>query len=390
MNLERTLMQTPTELWTRDLFDQIPTVHETADYNEPGVKALFYDTLDWQGKPTRSFAWLGMPALKPGQTCPGIVLVHGGGGTAFDYWVRLWNSRGYAAIAMDTCGSLPYGYDENNQRLRHEHGGPAGWGCFAKALDDPKEQWGYHAVADVILAHNLLRSQPGVDANRIGITGISWGGYLTCLSAGVDPRYAFAMPVYGCGFLHKTSCWQMNDFPKLEKNVTDRWIELWEPSHYLPHVNCPVCWVTGTNDFAFHMTPLQLSYRSPKTPRTLCIRIEMPHGHGGLGENPKELHAFADSIVNHTQPLAFVTGTGIDDQTLWATYDSARPIMKAQLCFTRATGYEPDQKYNTIDATIDRSAGRVSCVLQNGTTRCFLNLFDDRDCVVSSEHITLS
>ena len=34
-------------------------------------------------------------------------LVHGGGGTAFADWVKLWNSRGYAAIAMDNCGSIP-------------------------------------------------------------------------------------------------------------------------------------------------------------------------------------------------------------------------------------------------------------------------------------------
>jgi len=32
-----------------------------------------------------------------------------GGGTAFESWVRLWNARGYAAIAMDTCGCVPKG-----------------------------------------------------------------------------------------------------------------------------------------------------------------------------------------------------------------------------------------------------------------------------------------
>ena len=36
-----------------------------------------------------------------------MVLVHGGGGTAFDAWVRAWVKAGYAAIAMDTCGALP-------------------------------------------------------------------------------------------------------------------------------------------------------------------------------------------------------------------------------------------------------------------------------------------
>ena len=38
-----------------------------------------------------------------------MVLVHGGGGTAFAEWVKAWTSRGYAAIAMDTCGQIPKG-----------------------------------------------------------------------------------------------------------------------------------------------------------------------------------------------------------------------------------------------------------------------------------------
>ena len=42
----------------------------------------------------------------------------------------------------------------------------------------------------------LLRAQPDVDAARIGLTGISWGGYLTCITAGVDDRFRFAVPVY--------------------------------------------------------------------------------------------------------------------------------------------------------------------------------------------------
>ena len=36
----------------------------------------------WQGKPTRVFAYMGMPYVPAGRTCPGIVLLHGGGGTA--------------------------------------------------------------------------------------------------------------------------------------------------------------------------------------------------------------------------------------------------------------------------------------------------------------------
>jgi len=29
------------------------------------------------------------------------------------------------------------------------------------------------------------------------VTGISWGGYLTCIVAGIDDRLKAAVPVYG-------------------------------------------------------------------------------------------------------------------------------------------------------------------------------------------------
>ncbi len=52
----------------------------------------------------------------------------------------------------------------------------------------------YHAIAAVVLGHSLLRSLPEVNPGQIGITGISRGGVLTCAAAGVDNRFAFAVP----------------------------------------------------------------------------------------------------------------------------------------------------------------------------------------------------
>ena len=98
-----------------------------------------------------------------------MVLIHGGGGTAFEEWVRLWVDRGYAAIAMDTCGQIPVG--QYGRWFRDEQGGPAGWGGLEQ-IDQPQtDQWAYHAVADVILAHSLIRSLPEVDAAADGFNG---------------------------------------------------------------------------------------------------------------------------------------------------------------------------------------------------------------------------
>src|SRR5258708_40265362 len=89
--------------WDFATLSQAPKVYE-AQTQEKGVRALYFESVPWKGKPTRVFAYYGGPA---GKKLPGMVLIHGGGGTAFAEWVRLWNKRGYAAIAMDTCGALP-------------------------------------------------------------------------------------------------------------------------------------------------------------------------------------------------------------------------------------------------------------------------------------------
>ena len=83
-----------------------------------------------------------------------MVLVHGGGGTAFAEWVRIWNKRGYAAIAMDTCGALPDRAPEGKpwspEKKRPEFGGPEGWGGFDQ-IDEPEiDQWTYHAVSAAV------------------------------------------------------------------------------------------------------------------------------------------------------------------------------------------------------------------------------------------------
>jgi len=64
---------------------------------------MYYDGEQFRGHPTRVFAYYASPAtLDPktakGERFPAVVLLHGGGGTAFRDWAKLWAKRGYAAI----------------------------------------------------------------------------------------------------------------------------------------------------------------------------------------------------------------------------------------------------------------------------------------------------
>jgi len=372
-------------MWDLQRFGQAPRSYPAEGFAEEGVQALFFEGPPYEGQPTRVFAWLGFPPdMKPGEKVPGMVLVHGGGGTAFASWVKLWTSRGYAAIAMDTCGCVPRG--TYGKWERHDFGGPPGWGGYGQ-IDAPREdQWTFHAVAAALLAHSLLRAQPQVDPNRIGLTGISWGGYLTCIIAGVDPRYKLAVPVYGCGFTNEHSF--ADNVNNLGPERAARWMRWWDPSAYLPDVRMPMLWVTGTNDFAYTFNALQKSYRLPQTPRTLAIRLRMPHGHGAAGEGPEEIRVFADSLLKGGQPYGKITGQGRDGRNVWVTYTCPVPLAKAELLYTKDLGKWPDRKWEVLPAQC--AEGRATATLPEGTTVYYLNLYDERNCAISSEHEELA
>jgi len=355
-----------------------------------GVRSFFFEGAKYKGKPTRVFAYYGVPEGDAAKDAvdgkfPAMVLIHGGGGTAFERWVKVWNARGYAAIAMDLCGCVPVGTYGNWQR--HELGGPAGWDASFGQLDDAVEdQWTWHAVSAAALAHSLIRSYPEVDADRIGVTGISWGGYLTSIVAGVDDRFKFAVPVYGCGFLGENSAW-LPSFEKLGKEKADLWLKQWDPSQYLGNARMPMLWVNGTNDFAYPMDSWKKSSQLPQGASTLCLRVRMPHGHGPAGEDPEEIHVFANSILKHGKPLARIVESGVKDQQAWASFESEVPIPKAELCWTRSTGRWQDREWETLPATVDAASYRVTADVPGDATVFYLNLFDDRDCAVSTPHV---
>ena len=374
--------------WDLAALSQPPAIFPAPDLHADGVQAFFYAGLPYRGQPTRVFAFYGLPTnAAPAKPVPAVVLVHGGGGTAFADWVRLWTGRGYAAIAMDLCGCVPAGSYGHWQR--HAHGGPPGWGGFDQIDEPPANQWTAHAVADVVLAHSLLRSFPEVDPKQIGITGISWGGYLTCIVAGVDARFRCAVPVYGCGFLGDDSVW-LPDFQRLGAEKAARWLGWWDPSQYLGEADLPMLWVNGSNDFAYPMDSWQKSYRRAKGPRTLCLKLRMPHGHNGPGEKPPEIHAFMDACLNSGPPLLRVTGQGRSGTAVWASCAGPAAVKRAELEFARDTGPWQQRNWETAPAHFDLVADRASAELPAGTTAYYLNLIDERDLVVSTEHEELA
>ena len=358
-----------------------PAVHEGTGFQADGaVKPIFFDALDWEGKPTRVFAWIGLPAgASKEKPVPGVVLVHGGGGTAFKEWVQKWNAEGFAAISIDVEGQTEQKGESGAKKKksrpraswqRHEHGGPARPGTYADFAKPLEDQWIYHAVADTILANNLLRSLPEVDPAKVGIMGVSWGGVITSTVIGLDQRFAFAIPTYGCGGLHKAA----SHYSRHLAN-NSLYPILWDPNLRLEKATMPVLWLSWTGDFHFPMDSLAASSAKVSGVSVFSIVPNMKHGHGPAWSRP-ESYAFAKSVVQDGKPWCVPESTKIAGGTLTAVFNSTKPLNAAMLTSTTGTGDTSKRQWIEAAATLKQEGEKwiATAPVPQGTTACFINV----------------
>lgn len=345
------------------------------------VQQVFYEGEPLDGRPTRVFAYYARPTEGEGPF-PAMVLLHGEGGKAFPEWATLWAKRGYAALAIDLSGRGPDG-----QRL--PDGGPEQDDRNKLRpfdADDVKNTWEYHAVADVLRGVSLLASNSEVDPERIGATGIGWGGCLTCIAAGIDDRLKAAVPVYGCGFLYENSIW-LPTFRIMRPDDRKRWIENFDPSRYLPGVRCPIMFVSGTNDYAFPLDSLQKSYQLVPGPVQLCIRVKMPHTHPD-GWAPKEIGLFVGSVFKARAPLSTISAPTIRGGEAIADVKPTARIKLAELHFAAASGDWSSRPWRTMPVRYHNNTVTAPLPLQRPLV-FMLTITDEHNAVVSSPHVVV-
>ena len=201
----------------------------------PPSQIVSYKSFD--GKTISALMWIPFNLRRDGSN-PALVLPHGGPtGQSGDFWsprIAAFVSRGYVCIAPNVRGSTGYGAE------------------FQKANF---KDLGNGDLQDEVFAAKFLEATGYVSPKKIGITGGSYGGFMTLMAIGRTPD-VFAAGVELFGIInwmtmldHEDPMLQEYEKSLLGDPVKDRAAyDAASPITYIHQVKAPLLVLQGNND----------------------------------------------------------------------------------------------------------------------------------------------
>jgi dipeptidyl aminopeptidase/acylaminoacyl peptidase len=159
-------------------------------------------SLNWNSDGFRVQGWLTLPKdYDPAQKYPLIVEAHGG-----PAWAEMpdWGSRGTLSAAA--FSALGYFVLQPNPR--------GSFGQGEEFTQANRQEFGYGDLRDILAGVDAVEAQYPVDPNRVGLTGWSYGGFMTMFAITQTGRFKAA--VAGAGI----SNWQSY----YGENSIDQWM----------------------------------------------------------------------------------------------------------------------------------------------------------------------
>ena len=340
----------PDLIWdTETLFATKPEFQET-DVSLGGTIQTFKFRSAPYGdkKNTWVFAAMGFPTSEmPEDGYPAVVLVHGGGGTVSKDWMTYWMEQGYVTLAFDNFGNQ---LDKYGNKVENPDGGPKETfvGSNLDGVENPDQAWIYHSVYNSIMANNILRARQEVDENRIVLTGNSWGGYVTCVVAGVDKRFAAFASTNGCGYVYNDTTWLKDG--EFGGEQREEWISLYDPSSYLPYATKPMLFVSGVDDEYFSAYNRQKSAELVQGTVFYSQRTNIAHANW---KKQEETFAFFQYVLYGEERLALISNITTTDNVATFTYEN-KNFNKVNFVYTTSTDKDSHQwEWETVEVTAE-------------------------------------
>jgi dipeptidyl aminopeptidase/acylaminoacyl peptidase len=160
--------------------------HQLSHFND-GVKPFWgkTDSIEWSNDGFSIQGWLMLPAnYDPNKKYPMIVEVHGGPAAAE---TSSWSARG--SLGSAAFSALGYFVLMPNPRGSYGQGE-----AFTQAN---RKDFGYGDLRDILAGVDTVLKKYPVDPNRIGLTGWSYGGFMSMFA--VTQTHRFRAAVAGAG-----------------------------------------------------------------------------------------------------------------------------------------------------------------------------------------------
>jgi dipeptidyl aminopeptidase/acylaminoacyl peptidase len=216
--------------------------------------------------------WLMMPAASPGARVPLILSIHGGPhgayGTEFNFYFQWMAANGFAVLYTNPRGSTEYGE-------------PFLWGTWGG--------WGGVDYEDVMAGVDHALTRYPIDPKRLGVTGYSYGGFLTNWVITQTPRFAAA--VVGAGISNWISDYGTADIPRTKESefYGTPWeargaetLLKWSPVMKAASVVTPTLFVHGESDLRVPIEQGEQMYTALKKRKVPAMFIRYPDSyHGG-------------------------------------------------------------------------------------------------------------
>ncbi|HKS29286.1 MAG TPA: S9 family peptidase [Pyrinomonadaceae bacterium] len=215
--------------------------------------------------------WLMKPlGWRAGERYPLILSIHGGPhgmyGWGFNAAFQVYAARGYAVLYLNPRGSSGYGQRFSDGTLR---------------------EWGGGDYRDLMLGvDEALRRYSWIDSERVGVTGGSYGGFMTNWIITQTPRFRAAVSVASVSNLisfYATSLYQdlihaeFGGFPWDDYDLLWRW----SPIRYVNRAQTPTLFLHGELDNDVHITQAEEMYMGLKRRGVETVLVRYPgEGHG--------------------------------------------------------------------------------------------------------------
>ncbi len=231
----------PGDFWVYDLSSRKTrqlTYSAIASLNSaPRAPSQVISYKSFDGKTISALLWIPFNLNRDGSN-PALVLPHGGPtGQSADYWSRrvaAFVSRGYVCIEPNVRGSTGYGVEFQKANYKDLGGGD---------------------LQDEVYAAKFLEATGYVNPKKIGITGGSYGGFMTLMAIGKTPDvWAAGVELYGIidwmtMLQHSDPELQQYEKSLLGDPVKDRSVyDAASPITYIHSVKAPLLVLQGDND----------------------------------------------------------------------------------------------------------------------------------------------